>query len=293
MNCVSSSTECAISDTEREVLELQKRLEEARCRLKNLRPHDDDVAKSPLSPPSAPTDPSAHFLLLLSDSALPLGSFAFSSGLESFLAHTSGGLTARPPPPGHPFTTFLPESISSFASTNLPFALAAHDDPATLSELDDVLDAMTICTVGRRASTSQGRALLSLWEKSFANSIPPSDATAALKVFAGDVKSGSLHGHLSPAFGAVCRAVGMERGQMAYLLVMGHVKALVSAAVRSGVFGPYRAQGVLGGEAVRRAVREAVAREWDSSVEEAGQTVPTMDLWIGRHEVLYSRIFNS
>src|SRR4051812_40700805 len=30
---------------------------------------------------------SLHTLLLLADSALPLGSFAFSSGLESYLAH--------------------------------------------------------------------------------------------------------------------------------------------------------------------------------------------------------------
>lgn len=36
-----------------------------------------------------------------------------------------------------------------------------------------------------------------------------------------------------------------------------------------------------------------VEREWETSVEEAGQNVPVMDLWVGRHEVLYSRIFNS
>ena len=36
-----------------------------------------------------------------------------------------------------------------------------------------------------------------------------------------------------------------------------------------------------------------VAREWDTPAEDAGQSVPVMDLWIGRHELLYSRIFNS
>ncbi len=36
-----------------------------------------------------------------------------------------------------------------------------------------------------------------------------------------------------------------------------------------------------------------IEREWWTPIEMAGQTVPMMDLWIGRHEVLYSRIFNS
>lgn len=152
---------------------------------------------------------------------------------------------------------------------------------------------MMICTVGRRASTAQGRALLSIWERSFATSLPPSPASSTLASFVQEVKGGSAPGHLSPAFGAVCRAVGLSRGDTAYVLVMGHVKALVSAAVRAGVMGPFKAQGVLGGEDVRGMVGAAVAREWESCVEEAGQTVPVMDLWIGRHEVLYSRIFNS
>lgn len=152
---------------------------------------------------------------------------------------------------------------------------------------------MTMCTVGRRASTAQGRALLSVWERSFAGSIAESPASTTLKPFASDVKRGSAPGHLSPAFGTVCRAVGLERDKMAYVLVMGHVKAVVSAAVRAGVMGPFKAQAVLGGEDVRRMVGEAVVREWETKVEDAGQMVPTMDLWIGRHEVLYSRIFNS
>ena len=170
---------------------------------------------------------------------------------------------------------------------------AAHDDPAALRELDDVQDAMTMCTVGRRASTAQGRALLSVWERSFASSLQPSPASSTLESFVQEVKTGSVPGHLSPAFGAVCRAVGLSRRDAAYVLVMGHVKALVSAAVRAGVMGPFKAQGVLGGEDVRRMVGAAVAREWETCVEDVGQTMPAMDLWIGRHEVLYSRIFNS
>ncbi|PKS07980.1 hypothetical protein jhhlp_006592 [Lomentospora prolificans] len=293
MNDVSKVDALSVRETESEIIKLERHLAEARDRLKELNTSANGLPESRPHQRSLISDnPSHHFLLLLSDSALPLGSFAFSSGLESYLAHTVHI------PPTKSFATFLPESISSFASTNLPFALAAYDDPASLAELDDTLDASTICTVGRRASTAQGRALLSLWEKSLA----PPLGDAALTSFALEVKKsgraagdevGRAHGHLAPVFGAVGRAAGLSRERMAYVLVLGHVKALVSAAVRAGVLGPYKAQGVLAGDEVRRMVGEAVHREWETRIEDAGQTVPATDLWIGRHEVLYSRIFNS
>ncbi len=99
--------------------------------------------------------------------------------------------------------------------------------------------------------------------------------------------------HLAPLFGAVCALVGLGLEQTAYVFLLGHVKALVSAAVRAGMFGPYQAQKTLAGGGVQGLIAAMVEREWETSVEEAGQNVPVMDLWVGRHEVLYSRIFNS
>ena len=99
--------------------------------------------------------------------------------------------------------------------------------------------------------------------------------------------------HLGPLFGALCALAGLGLEQTAYVFMLGHVKALVSAAVRAGMFGPYQAQKTLASEAVQGLVAAVVEREWATKVEEAGQSVPVMDLWVGRHEVLYSRIFNS
>lgn len=264
-----------------------------------------------------------HFLLLLADSALPLGSFAFSSGLESYLAHArlNPFSPATAPSPLASSTTpsfdlFLPLSIASYASTTLPFLLAAHRDPARLPELDDLLDAAVVCTVGKRASVAQGRALLGIWERSFAPSFLASPSTsgsatpggkaAALESLAGYSRllrtpasrwdaAGlpPVAAHLAPLFGVVARALGLGVRQTAYLFVLGHVKALVSAAVRANVMGPYAAQRVLASAATQATIRGAVEREWETRPEEAGQAVPVMDLWVGRHELLYSRIFNS
>ncbi|KAK5631212.1 hypothetical protein RRF57_006926 [Xylaria bambusicola] len=271
-----------------------------------------------LTPSSTPLlqDPSHHYLLLLSDSALPLGSFAFSSGLESYLAHarrttpsSSSQYLYKPS-----FTSFLPLSLSSYASTTLPFALAAHRDPGLTAELDDILDASIICAVGRRASIAQGRALLSIWEKSLApSSAVSADARRALEGYSAVLRSPSsttagqnaseeegeevlpppVSAHLAPLFGAVARLLGLAARQTAYVFLFSHAKALVSAAVRAGMFGPYQAQKILAGGELRVLLADLIEREWNVDVEHAAQSVPVMDLWIGRHEMLYSRIFNS
>ncbi|KAG9501155.1 hypothetical protein J7337_006839 [Fusarium musae] len=174
----------------------------------------------------------------------------------------------------------------------------AHRDPESLPQLDDQLDAAIICTVGRRASVAQGRALLGIWERSFRASCPDVDGKP-LREFAALLRRESqkevplVSAHLAPLFGAICALVGLGLRQTAYVFMLSHVKALISAAVRASVFGPYQAQKVLAGQQVQKMIDDMIDREWNTPVEEAGQTVPLMDLWIGRHETLYSRIFNS
>lgn len=293
-------------------------------------------------PPSPASSPSAqHFLLLLSDSALPLGSFAFSSGLESFNAHTrgrgrggGGGPSSRQLSSSSPlqaFQAFLPLSLSSYASTTLPFVLAGHREPGAVARLDDAYDAAVMCAVGRRASAVQGRALLGVWEKSLG---PAAVAAASGETATGGGGSGAggegraeqlallsrlrdlpaapqdgsggavfdgeaaletpcYSAHLAPLFGAVCNLLGLTLQQTAYVFLLSHVKALASAGVRAAMMGPYVAQRILASGEVQALISAAVEREWETPIEEAGQTVPVMDLWVGRHEMLYSRIFNS
>lgn len=120
--------------------------------------------------------------------------------------------------------------------------------------------------------------------------------------------------HLPPLFGAVTRAMGLAEGDAAYVFLLNHAKAVLSAAVRAGVMGPYQSQAVLAGREVegwilgvveevegrgsRQGTVEGESRVTEADeawrlVEEAGVSIPAMDLWMGRHEVLYSRIFNS
>lgn len=320
---------------ETEIQDLEQRLEHAKSRLKTRKAaaahksHNGGGTHQPAltlhgeSPshcqligsrltwlPALPPHKTTHFLFLLSDSALPLGSFAFSSGLESYLAHNRSAPHPSSQPRHSQFDLFLPISVSSYASTTLPFVLAAHREPQRLAELDDYLDAAVICTVGKRASVAQGRALLGIWERSFAASSALSasarehsasllslgEYSRALRTPAKGFDETGLPpvaAHLAPLFGVICHIVGLSLHQTAYIFMLGHVKALISAAVRANLLGPYQAQRVLASSEVMGMIAAAIDREWDTSVEEAGQSVPVMDLWVGRHEVLYSRIFNS
>ncbi|KAG9248234.1 hypothetical protein BJ878DRAFT_413176 [Calycina marina] len=294
MNCTIVAAQSQL--IREEIVDLESRLQDAKERLNSI---EGAVAPFPSLPNEGPISASSHhFLFLLADSALPLGSFAFSSGLESYLAHTS-------PTPSFPH--FLTLSLSSYASTNLPFVLAAHINPLDILALDDAQDATIMCPVARRASVAQGRALLSIWDRSFSPvasaASSPSSAVQALKVFSTILRSSSGSGtaselppasaHIAPLFGAVACILGLSLKQTAYVFVLSHVKALLSAAVRAGRFGPYHAQKVLASLEVQAGIHEVLEREWGIRIEDAGQTVPVMDLWIGRHEMLYSRIFNS
>src|SRR5205823_3706324 len=122
-----------------------------------------------------------------------------------------------------------------------------------------------------RASVAQGRALLSIWERSFRAALPRAadvrllrDFSAQLRESQGDVPPVSAH--LGPLFGAICANVCLSLRQTAYVFMLSHVKALVSAAVRASMFGPYQAQKVLAGENVQRMIDVVIDREWDTPV---------------------------
>ncbi|KAF2637654.1 urease accessory protein UreF [Massarina eburnea CBS 473.64] len=266
-----------------EIADLEKRLHDAKSRL-----------NPSLEPSTLVKDEALHALLLLSDSALPLGSFAFSSGLESYLAHH------KPSPPSASqlpsFHTFLRLSLSTLASTALPYVLTGHRHPEDVETLDNDFDASTPCTVARRASIAQGRALLAVWDRSYKAQYTDSTsaATASLTAFSKALRtSDTLNAHLAPLWGLVTRVLCVPLHEAAYLFLFSHARTVVSAAVRASVMGPYQAQAVLSSAELKERIRGLVGEGWDVRVEDAGQSVPVMDLWVGRHEKLYSRIFNS
>lgn len=198
------------------------------------------------------------------------------------------------------FNTFLRLSLATLASTALPYVLAAYRSPEEIETLDNDFDASTPCTVARRASIAQGRALLAVWDRSFkpqhraSPSSAESPAVAALSAFSLALRTNpSLNAHYAPLWGLVSLVLGVPLSEAAYLFLFSHARTVVSAAVRASVLGPYQAQALLASGELQDRISGLVGEGWERRTQDAGQCVPVMDLWVGRHEKLYSRIFNS
>ncbi|KAB8237772.1 hypothetical protein ETB97_000190 [Aspergillus alliaceus] len=298
----------SVQDLEKEISDLEYLLRNAKARLALVSGQEASRDSHLPLPQDAIPIVSSHALFLLSDSALPLGSFAYSSGLESYLAHNKP-LPPRVTPVAS-FHHFLKLSITSMASTSIPYVLAGYRQPGNLETLDNDIDASTPCVVAQRASIAQGRALIGVWERAFRGTyasgpflagVAAAEAVKAIEAFSDALKSCVVDtpdalgpkGHFAPLWGTICLAMGMDAHQTAYVFMLNHAKAVLSAAVRASVMGPYQAQAVLASKGLQDMITKRIDREWDTPVEEAGQVVPPLDLWVGRHELLYSRIFNS
>lgn len=148
---------------------------------------------------------------------------------------------------------------------------------------------------------------MAIYHRSFSGSFPAKSAHAssavnALQLYAQNFKRVDLeehpdllpsHGHFAATWGIVSVVLGFAAEDAAWCYLFGHVRAVLSAAVRLGVLGPYHAQGLLASQEARDLVNEGVRRWSDVPWEDAGQGWPVGDLWVGRHECLYSRMFNS
>lgn len=194
------------------------------------------------------SDTETYILLLLSDSNLPTGSFVASSGLESYVKH---GFTSSAASVEAATVDFVRDSLASYARTALPFVSDAHravldyasgqdgkgdhrlkgtDESIqgilkTLTELDDLYQAMTLNHVARRASMSQGVALLTLYSKGFSRppSLPAFSDTQSqdhedrmrklFDQFKLRVRREEVFGHLPICWGVLTAALGLTLGK--------------------------------------------------------------------------------
>lgn len=148
-------------------------------------------------------------LLQLADSALPVGGFVASGGLEaaSQMAQVSQ----------QSFSEFVTNSLSQLAHSSLPYIHEAfkilnsdaEDRNEHLGKLDLEYDAMCSTNhVNNRASTQQGVAYLSLLTRSFPDI---KDLNLATK-FKHGIRSKKLMGHLPICFTVCCYCLGLTLG---------------------------------------------------------------------------------
>jgi urease accessory protein len=184
-------------------------------------------------------DDETYLLLLLADSNLPTGSFVASAGLESFGTH---GFFSGSNDNLNNTVNFIRDSVATYARSALPFVADAHrvvmkavaggcadDLVGTLDRtyeeikaLDDLYEAMTLNHVAKRASKSQGVALLTLHTKGFS---PPKSLSmyqmTARDTFVGKlvgeyklrIRREEVQGHLPICWGVLTAALNVSIGK--------------------------------------------------------------------------------
>ncbi|KAF5393170.1 hypothetical protein D9757_001297 [Collybiopsis confluens] len=282
-----------------------------------------------------------YILLLLSDSNLPTGSFVASSGFESYVKHgfPSTGLSESRPNGTQRTLTFMRNSITAYARNALPFISDVHRamghfleeivgtsdvDPILdvhlkkLQELDELYDVMTLNHVTKRASRSQGVALLTLYSKGF--SMPSSssapvqsdrvkDTSALVARYKTLVRAQDASGHLPICWGILTGALGLKLDRAQYLHIFLHARSLLSASVRINEIGPYNAQQIL--LHLARPIIEAEVEkcrnlrtgnplfstegelDFDETIHGPANTWPLGEIIAARHDLQHSRVFNS
>lgn len=150
-----------------------------------------------------------------------------------------------------------------------------------LVALDAEQESTLLSQVQRRASKTQGVALLTLYGRGLAPppsffSTPPSASLAAvseakeeakkslISAFKLTVRRGRSHGHLSLCFGVLCALLEIPPRTAHHVYLFTHLRSILSAGVRLNLIGPYLSTQILSWDG-RRIIDETadVRRPWD------------------------------
>lgn len=219
-----------------------------------------------------------HFarLLHLVDSALPTGSFAYSSGLESSISldliRDDAGLR-----------NYLYAYLQQAASLEIPFLNSCFGPDNNQAEMAAEYDAQLLVPALRRASVTQGRTWLKLLESFYLEA----GIEALTQWFAAE----ETPPHFTLAFGLGLRAAGYALPETRTMYLHLLLRDQLSAAIRLGFLGP------LAGHRLQHdfyAVFEHLLAGQEGRVfGDASRSAFMLEAAQVLHEDIYSRLFQN
>jgi urease accessory protein len=224
-------------------------------------------------------DPAALLAALqLSDSALPIGRFVHSYGVESWLRERG---EVAPGELADLVRAAVCESIAPLDGAVLAHAQRASSI-AELVRLDDCISARKLTPSARHASQTCGRQLAALAPQL----APSSELVADLSE---RVRSGQTDGNLAVVQGALARALGIPALDAVLVELRSAAAGLVSAAVRLGALSPVRAQVIVA--ELAPALVAAAESAIELGLDELSATAPELELAALAHSRADARMF--
>ncbi len=219
-------------------------------------------------------------LLQMTDSAFPLGGFAFSSGLESA---AKLGLIADLVT----FRRYLKNYLHQAACSEIPFIKSAFEltegQYQRLEPLYKRYNAFVTIPTMRQASITQGRSLILAFRAAYHD--------VCIDDFTNWLKERELTLHFVPTFGVCVKMAGLPIDDALFGYCYMALRDQISAAVRLGLLGPHEGQRFL--SQLLDEVPAALSAVQGLRYLQAVRTCVGLDIAQAHHSRLYSRMFRS
>jgi len=213
-------------------------------------------------------------LMHLADSALPVGGFAFSNGLE---AAVKSGMVASQAD----LSSYLKTALRQWTAFDIPFLNSLYADGPP--ELLQRYDLMMLSPSMRKGSIAQGRGWLRIFRELF-----PNHSTDRIKA---QFKDAGVPLHWMPLMVLTLKSVGATLAQVRELFMFVQLRDQLSAAVRLGLLGPSRAQRLQ--SELESSMDGELQLASEKTAPEAVRIAPGLDMAQMLQPSLYSKLFQN